>query len=347
VRDGQKPPLAKKREPRAAIGPTAPVPPPSAASPRCLNCGRELHGDYCSHCGQEHVDDPRPSRRLLREWFRDEFQFNSRVTSTIGPLLFRPGFLTQEYLDGRRTRYLPPLRSYIMLSIALFALVAVGTRSGRLNPHWFRGHPAADTAASGAAGPGRRAPATLTFQFPRDTTSVSLDDSLSDRAFREKLAAALEREQTDTAAPAVDTRVRDGLVRAVRDPGKFTETVSKTATQAMFVIMPLFALLLKLLYARRRRSYMEHLIFTLHAHDFAFLVIALVLALRMSGWQPLTATGTVLTWTIPVYLFLAMKRFYRQRVGKTLVKFLLLCAAYFALLIPTVVAVFAISIVWL
>ncbi|HTY07986.1 MAG TPA: DUF3667 domain-containing protein [Candidatus Edwardsbacteria bacterium] len=312
--------------------------------PRCRNCGSELSGRYCSQCGQEHVEDRSRARRLFKEFLRDEFQFNSRMSRTILPLLFQPGFLSQEYLDGKRTRYLPPLRSYMMLSIALFVLVAIGTRSGRLNPHWFRRQTAAET---GTTGPGKKAPTTLTFQFPHDTTTVTLDDSLSDRALREKLAAALEREAPDTAAPTMDDRVRQGLVKAVRDPAKFTETVSKTATQAMFVIMPLFALLLKLLYARRKRSYMEHLIFTLHAHDFAFLMIAVILGLRMIGWQPFNVAGTVLTWAIPVYLFLAMKRFYRQRFGKTLAKFLLLCAAYFLLLVPALVAVFAISIVWL
>ena len=90
----------------------------------------------------------------------------------------------------------------------------------------------------------------------------------------------------------------------------------------MFFLLPFFALLLKILYIRSRRLYIEHLIFSLHCHAFVLLLGSLALALSFE-WFPAAAA----IWSA-VYLYIAMKAVYRQPVWKTLVKFGLLGFAY-------------------
>ncbi|MEQ8206845.1 MAG: DUF4286 family protein, partial [Woeseia sp.] len=91
--------------------------------PRCLNCGTALNGQYCGHCGQ------RAQSRLISVWelvkdaFGDLLDVDSRLWQTMLQLAFRPGRLTREYLQGRRARYMPPFRTYLVLSL-LFFLVA-------------------------------------------------------------------------------------------------------------------------------------------------------------------------------------------------------------------------------
>ena len=96
-----------------------------AGSDACMNCGTTLAGPFCHYCGQPDKNLMRFFPALLREMLEDFVDFDSRFMRTIKPLLFRPGKLTRDYLDGRRFRYVPPLRLYIFSSLVLFFLIAV------------------------------------------------------------------------------------------------------------------------------------------------------------------------------------------------------------------------------
>lgn len=111
----------------------------------------------------------------------------------------------------------------------------------------------------------------------------------------------------------------------------------------MFVILPGFALLLKVFYARR--LYVEHLIFSLHYHAFAFLALSVHTLLEPIAMAALASEALPL-WSIPilvldllmqlavfVYLFLAMRRVYRQPRARTAVQMLGLLAGYLVMLI--------------
>jgi hypothetical protein len=94
-------------------------------SATCMNCGTELMGPFCYYCGQPDKNLMRFFPVLLRELLEDFMDFDSRFMRTIKPLLFKPGRLTRDYLDGKRFRYVPPLRLYIFSSIAFFFLAAI------------------------------------------------------------------------------------------------------------------------------------------------------------------------------------------------------------------------------
>ncbi len=93
-------------------------------SARCLNCGTPLEGPYCHYCGQPDRNFMRFFPALLREFLAEFLELDSRFTRTMVPLLFRPGRLTRDFLDGRRFRYTPPLRLYLFSSIIFFLLAA-------------------------------------------------------------------------------------------------------------------------------------------------------------------------------------------------------------------------------
>ncbi|NIL93612.1 MAG: DUF3667 domain-containing protein, partial [Woeseiaceae bacterium] len=94
----------------------------SGGSPDCLNCGAYMRGQYCAVCGQ------RARGRLISLWelitdaFGDLFELDSRLWQTLIPLLVRPGRLTHDYLQGRRARYMPPFRMYLVLSLLFFVV---------------------------------------------------------------------------------------------------------------------------------------------------------------------------------------------------------------------------------
>ena len=91
--------------------------------PSCLNCGTSLSGQYCGNCGQRARSRLISLWGLVREAFGDLLELDSRLWQTLGPLIIRPGKLTRDYLLGRRARFMPPFRTYLVLSV-LFFLVA-------------------------------------------------------------------------------------------------------------------------------------------------------------------------------------------------------------------------------
>ena len=91
-----------------------------AKTPDCPNCGTPLHGQYCWQCGQRSRVRLITLWELLRDAVGDLFELDSRLWRSLKPLLFRPGLLTSDYLAGRRARYMPPFRMYLVLSIIFF-----------------------------------------------------------------------------------------------------------------------------------------------------------------------------------------------------------------------------------
>lgn len=96
-----------------------------AGSVCCLNCGTELQGPFCYYCGQPDKNFMRVFPVLVRDLVTDLLDLDSRFFRTLKPLLFQPGKLTRDYLDGQRFRYTPPLRLYIFSSMAFFILAAM------------------------------------------------------------------------------------------------------------------------------------------------------------------------------------------------------------------------------
>ncbi len=148
------------------------------------------------------------------------------------------------------------------------------------------------------------------------------------------------------AVSAYAQRVRDA------DPGRErVEAVAELARAGvgrvptvMFLLLPLFAGLLKLLYVRRGWFYSEHVVFALHAHAVAFVAFTLAAVLLRAGtegWSQTLAQGALLA--LPVHFVMAQKRVYRQGWGKTLVKAALLGVMYSVLLLIGMVAALALA----
>lgn len=109
---------------RAGITPDREAPPAVA----CLNCGHQLHGRYCSECGQKRTEpDPR-LRELAHEAADELLHWDGKLVRTLGALFRRPGFLTREYLAGRRARFVSPVKLYLTASVVYFAVLAVVPR---------------------------------------------------------------------------------------------------------------------------------------------------------------------------------------------------------------------------
>jgi uncharacterized protein DUF3667 len=98
--------------------------PPGADSARCANCGAALHGPFCADCGQADKPLDPPVRHFISEFTQELFDVDSRALRSFRRLLFSPGFLTREHVEGRRVPWLSPLKLYLLASVAAFAVLA-------------------------------------------------------------------------------------------------------------------------------------------------------------------------------------------------------------------------------
>jgi hypothetical protein len=122
--------------------------------------------------------------------------------------------------------------------------------------------------------------------------------------------------------------LRERVARTIEDPNSFVRGMIDRAPFVMFLLLPIFALLLKLLYVRRAKLYVQHLIFALHFHALAFLVFALATGLLITESNTLHTVGAWTTLFPFIYLYIAIHHVYEQGWGKTFVKVMILLGIY-------------------
>lgn len=96
-----------------------------APEPHCLNCGAELQGAWCHACGQKATSKHLAMHDVAHDTVHEFLHLDGKILNTMKLLVFRPGELTREFVEGRRVRYITPLRLYLTWSVLFFALTAL------------------------------------------------------------------------------------------------------------------------------------------------------------------------------------------------------------------------------
>jgi len=280
---------------------------------RCANCGTPLSGRYCSACGQGEHSLRVPLPRLLHDFLSDQFQLDARIWRTLRLLLFHPGRLTRQYMAGQRQRFIPPVRLYLFVSIVFF-LVA-GFLPARMAPVTLSPGGGAAPAAGGTASPAATGP-----------SAPAASATAIGQAVQRALGPTTSRHAPATAATA--GRAGRWLVMqgrsAAAHPRQFLRRFWSNLPKVLFFLIPVFALLLKLLYLLRKRYYSEHLVFALHYHSVVFLNLLAVVLLAMGARAAPAIAATALRWVAGVvgawtalYLFPALRTAYADTWPRT------------------------------
>lgn len=281
-------------------------------SDTCLNCGSPLTGIFCSQCGQKNIPRRQALGELLENFLGSFFSYESKFFRTIKYLLLRPGFLAQEYNAGRRERYYHPARMYVFISFIYFLLFFSLPNSDEKNN-------------------------------VIDNDGVVTADSTDNFKFTISSEEYKNRAEYDSAQDALPESERDGwFVRKMQYRSlelnekyktrkrefisDFGESFAANTPKVLFFLLPIFALLLKLLYIRRDFYYSEHLVLSIYFYNFFFAAGSITLLLELI--PGLDWISIVMTIIVISYLFLAMKNVYKQGWGKTMVKYLLLSVSF-------------------
>lgn len=266
----------------------------------CANCGAALSGAYCHVCGQKRfVADDRRLGHLLRQFLSSATDLDGRIWRTLRALLFRPGLLSREYMDGRRARWISPASLFLAVCVAYFLAPLHG--------------------------------GDFTLQFMQQVSGRvrALAAGPDERLSAEQLAG-VGQAHTPFTERWVDARVRarDAAARQAsggatgygyRDYRRAYDAKADEVSKALVILhVPLAALVLMLLFARQRRYFAEHFVVALHYFAFALTALVVVIQIRAllrfslpPAWLPPEA---VYDWTmrllLPAYAVLALRRSY-------------------------------------
>jgi hypothetical protein len=388
-----------------------PAPAATPAAPLCQNCATPLLGEHCYRCGQPVRGLVRHFSSIIGDFLDSVFEIDGRIVQTLGPLLFRPGYLSNEYFAGRRVRYVSPVRLFVFLSLLAFFAAQFGFDLDTERPP-------SGAAASGADLGARFDTGNLVSAATEAELTARRDEALAEiakakaetakvpglaqvlaSAEREVLAAADRRQQQlrsadpdapppapavgeDEAAPRIQfggqpwdahtnpiaiawlpdvanarlnawtARGERNIARIQEDPNQLKDAVLSALPSTLFLLLPLFALLLKLTHVFKRRLYMEHLIVALHSHAFLCASLFLLVVFGQladsawrwlavpAGWLEVATAG----W-MPLYLLLMQKRVYGQGWLVTLWNYAWLGFWYLILLSLGITATLLVSLV--
>ena len=282
----------------------------------CSNCNVTLDGDnYCPECGQQNTTNDVDMGILVKDFIDDFFTLDSRLFKTIIPLLFKPGFLTLEYNKGRRVKYLPPLRMYLVLSVLTFLIPKDVNIDDDLELDLGGEIELQETQDSQLSLAGTDFFVDFSKFKTSDTYKDSVIQSMWEGSKEHWLYAVLGEDISknlfgNSMSLLIHKEARNAFVSSY---------ISKIPNM-MFILLPLFALLVALFFRKKNMLYVQTLVFSLHLHSFFFFVLCFKQFLEMVLDLP-NLVVLILFAVLPfLYFVLALKNVYQQSLGKVVVK---------------------------
>jgi hypothetical protein len=252
----------------------------------CLNCDSPLAGPFCGHCGQRALPPHPTAHELAGDAFSELAGWDGKVAATLRTLFLRPGELTRVLLEGKRARYISPVRLYLTCSLVYFLVAAIVPT-----------------------------PADMQFDVEVGFGSPGGETTAADGAIAKAISSGLTS-LTDAERAALESGIAETpaffrpILRAmVEDYRTLSSRVAETLPRALFVLIPALALILGLFY--RGRPYPDHLYFAIHFQSFVFVLLTVSALPMFSRSVPVIASAQMaaIAWIV-VYAVIAQRRVY-------------------------------------
>jgi hypothetical protein len=324
----------------------------------CLNCNAVVPHRFCTVCGQENLEPQQTVGHLIGHTFKDFTHFDGKFFYSLKYLITKPGFLSQEYMLGRRINYLDPVRFYLFTSFLFFLLMfgffAKNMSEDRIEEEYIEKESKKELKAKTDT---LALKDTVSYNFSEKSYNIDIID-----------LAAFVKDKNITTKAQLDSVVKKDKVefnlaqqifvkKIVKIRGRYKDNFElikdvmlsraiHTIPQAMFVVLPILAFVLMILYIRRKKFYyVSHAIFVIHFYIFCYINIVLINVIGAIG-EAINWNGTDIL-TVPLglgmllYLYWAMRRFYEQgRIKTTLKMMVFLFASFFVFVFAFVALIF-------
>jgi len=322
----------------------------------CLNCGTILEGKFCHKCGQENLQMKESFGHMMNHAISDYFHFDDQFFSTIKPLFLKPGFLSNEYMAGRRIRYLHPVKMYIFISLIYFVLlfqtsfkpvkITETDNKKESKKTLVATNKKLDSIAKDPDMPALGKSFIVDAKKQNEAALANGGDTADDnediRDNRKGYRIPGSTHDTTYAQYLADQQKlppakRNGFIIRMfnrkalqyrQEYGSRTKEVvleefKHNVPKMMFLILPLCALIFQIAFWRNRKYYVEHLIYTFHLHCFLFLFLSIIMLLEIilpSSWGLNNWLTTIATVGIIWYLYKSMRVFYNRTPFRTITK---------------------------
>jgi hypothetical protein len=280
----------------------------------CANCAAEVSQRFCGRCGQSRHDHSRSVFEVVRELIEHHLFLDGKMMMTLVALLFRPGLLTRAFIEGRRVRFVSPIRLYLFASFAFFlalwmsgfAMIQFHVPHQVLQMFATQGKDG-DAAAAPAQGEGADGPVIEILR------PVSMAEPLPD-AIRSRLRLTDDLQkaagESEEARKILDfsQRLADGLSVMLAHPRALNPVLDEWLPRLLILSLPFVALLLALFGTGRGLYFVDHIAFALHLQAFSFVLGLIVIGLRVA-WPELEL-GWLLLLVVAIYCYFAYLRTY-------------------------------------
>lgn len=311
-----------------------------------MNCNAHVHGKFCHICGQENIEPAESAWHLVTHFFNDITHFDGKFFSTLKLLITKPGFLPAEYKRGRRASYLNPVRMYVFTSFVFFVVF-----------FWLYSPDDKSFSSTMISGvPKSKIDKMDSTEFAELTKTVARGKVLNREEYDKYIDSVSNSPSVGIIGNSYESRAEyDSLVKSgkVKDNwlqkklteknfeinekyksnkkqvmGNLWEKLMHYFPQILFWSLPFFAMVLTLVYIRRKDFYfVSHGIYAVHLYIFYFIIFLLQIGLGkiedLFNWDFMDWIEAIFFILLFVYEYKAMRKFYGQRRFKTICKFLL------------------------
>ena len=327
----------------------------------CENCGAELQGHWCAQCGQPAIEYRRSFRYVVADLLNEFLNWDSKFFTTIALLILKPWRLTNEFLAGKRVRYVNPLRLYLLASILFFFAVNYGAKGIHVDPTKIGAkdraelesdlkntdlppearekiqallrEPSSSPAPSPLTRTSSPAPAAVSSSPETNTTPPRAEPEPDEQKkeygkIDERPFVVFDEGKSTTPFERwIEARAKEKMGEHGTKMGLFIATLFSNLPYMMLCCIPLFAFVLKILYVRCRVFYIDHLIYALHIHSFFYAAVMLIVLATIGLTR--FASGAIAGWLITLLwiafvtqIFLSIRFVYRQGWFLSIFKFL-------------------------
>jgi hypothetical protein len=326
---------------------------------KCLNCESPISqkANFCPHCSQKVRESKISIGKLLFDFLEGFFNLDSRFFLTFLKI-WSPALLSIEYIRGKRKTYLNPVRLFLFSMVLFFAALALLTKFSDIDKVKQR---SLERIAKSEIVEEFDSLSQV-YQIPSFLDSTELD-SLKKQLFDNippasedtvKVIGDLTVFSIDladkwvlrkdlhhlTVDECLDKHMISGfkerliigqILKAMKDPKETVRFAFGNLIWVVILTSILTALLMKLLYIRRNYFYVEHFIFLLNLHSIGFLLFTILIVLKLVGLSEniLTIAGVIFLIYLIIYGIIAVNRYYKQNIVKTLLKILIITIGYF------------------
>ena len=314
----------------------------------CKNCEQEFQEtfEFCPHCGQTAKEDL-TIRVLFYNTISNYFDLDARFFKSLIPLMFRPGYLARKFVEGKRLQYLHPAQYYLFASVIFFFIFSFQAReyNQKVDKALKEGFESdnilkLDTVATKTLDSVDVAKLTQSLKDNQTFTGMDneeiekLDSIIENSANsnnvirmnnfgydKHKLdsliaAGATEAEQLKAMGMKDDDgffkkRFYTQLLKFQKNSGGgILQAFIDSIPIALFVLLPIFAFILKIFFWRRG-SFSHHLVFSFYYFSFLFVLMGIILLANLL-WEVPSWINLTIGLSTYLYLLIAVKHFYRQ-----------------------------------